>query len=157
MKTKLNRRRIMHTLALGAVAPMLAGCWGSTRVWNQKLSVEVQTPEGLRDGSAVTRVETTHYDTPPPMTATQWSHKVEGEATVVDMGDGKYLFALMSEDTQHLAVFAMADRIPGNDWDRTKAIASLRETFDVPRRLYPLLVTFTDITDPQECGRGEAG
>lgn len=62
--------------------------------WNQKLTVTIGTPNGDRVGSAVMSLSITY--TPTLGFPGGSSTKISGEATVVDLGDGKYLFALIN-------------------------------------------------------------
>lgn len=57
MAIRMNRRVTLGSLlALGTLA--LAGCGDPTPTYRYRLTVEVNTPEGLRTGSSVIEVET---------------------------------------------------------------------------------------------------
>lgn len=90
-------------LLLAAAA--LAGCdpYPDTWRWNQKLTVEVSTPEGVRSGSAVTEVIWQERNR-----TGNFPGSYRGEATVVDLGKGRCLFALIGEQTRYLALRTFA-------------------------------------------------
>ena len=96
--------RIVPLLTLLAAAAPLTGCGDEVYEWRQKVTVEVETPGGLRTGSAVQWVKlfvgkgpTEHYG---------WgvSWRTAGEAVVVDVrpdaapGEPRYLFTLLIGD-----------------------------------------------------------
>ena len=82
------------------VAAVTAIAWNiayPSATWRYKMTVTVETPEGIKTGSAVREV---HVRTEPdilPEAATM-HFSVKGEAVVVDLGHGKYLFAVMDAD-----------------------------------------------------------
>jgi hypothetical protein len=135
---------------------LLTGC-GTNHNWNQKLTVKVNTPNGERIGFAVTRVSVTvgRHIAPDRIV----SLGVRGEATVVDLGGGKYLLALLSSagprGTEYLTdnTFGRPVRKDQDEvtWLNAKysAYKKLRGAVPVPPKNYPLLVTFTDINNPK--------
>lgn len=145
-------------IALAIPALVLAGC-GTDHSWNQKLTVKVDTPNGERVGAAVTRVSVTVGR--QFATDTILSFGVRGEATVVDLGEGKYLFALLSNsgpgNTEYLVDNALGHliKIEQNQDEVSRlnakysAYGNLRGAVPVPSKNYPLLVTFTDINSPK--------
>ena len=120
--------------------------------WNQKLTLTVETPQGERSGSAVVYERVTSGRQLMSGSAVQYD--IKGEATVVEVAPGKYLFALLGEaSTKELAtrvwweVFSEEQK---RDADQAfRMIESLREAREVPPKEYPLLVAFTDINDPK--------
>jgi hypothetical protein len=62
--------------------------------WNQKLTLVVDTPEGVKTGSSVVRIEV-GFDMQILPDAPGFSSNQRGEAVVVDLGGGRTLFALM--------------------------------------------------------------
>jgi len=122
--------------------------------WRYKMTVAVETPEGIKTGSAVREV---HVQRPPiNMPHVTSDVKVKGEAVVVDLGKRGVLFALLrgpkgDEDYPYLVLF---DAFPsGHGGTTPKAIeyystlknAKATLTFDQ----YPMLVTFRDLNDPK--------
>jgi hypothetical protein len=143
----LNRRGFINTLTTIAAALPLAGCWGSTYEWNQKLTLVVDTPEGEKSGAAVTSIFVRSGQMPASASAV--SYKMNGEATVVEVAPGKYLFALLGDlETKELAARVWPGG--GNDADTSWARNERRrESKVLPPKLYPMLVSFKDITDPK--------
>ncbi|MGL1922589.1 MAG: hypothetical protein OCD03_16350 [Hyphomicrobiales bacterium] len=132
-----------------------------TYVWHQKLELVIGTPDGDKVGSSVVRARIAFRTAAFPGQISGfkgWS----GEATVVDLGDGKYLFALVKEpvslaqDTFQYLVPAVTRFKEGNgNRYPTKTllprfIEEIREKAPVVSEYeYPMLVTFDDINDPK--------
>ncbi|WP_420409685.1 hypothetical protein [Hoeflea sp.] len=149
-------RRILRAIALAVliVIGLPIAIWNTiypTYSWGQKTTVTVMTPEGTRSGSAVVRVS--WKDSPDILPdAPHLKYEVRGEATVVDLGDGKYLFALIKgAERRGIAVFG-----DGRSYwlEQIKTVAASRgETREIPSAHRPLLVTFADIDDPASVTR----
>ncbi len=149
-------RRIFVALAL---CLPLSGCdlfgfhdWE----WHQKLTVSVMTPDGLKSGSAVVSVNV--YDTPSWWGLGDFrgagASSLSGEAVTVDLGNGRYLFALLSNYSHETTreTFISKEEQP-----RTKAqviavydrLEKMRSSRELEPEHYPLLVNFDDIQDPE--------
>lgn len=148
-------KRVLVTLAILALFPLLAGCgllgfrnWE----WRQKLVLEVETPNGTVTGSSVVRVDV-RYE--PQIIAHQggFYKSVKGEAAFLEVRPGAYLFALLSVE----AVRAEGTFLPEVKTKKPKDAFAYLEDFTgsalLPRKLYPRLVTFADITDPSTVTR----
>ncbi|RWA59249.1 MAG: hypothetical protein EOQ28_33230 [Mesorhizobium sp.] len=74
-----------------------------------------------------------------------------GEATVVEVLPNRYLFALLGEETKYIALRTFAKEIGGVSVSPTgfAAVSQVHGIRNVPPQHYPLLVTFTDISDPK--------
>jgi hypothetical protein len=141
----------------------LAGCdmFGfRTWSWHQKLTVTVQTPEGPRSGSAVSAawLQMTPKWAGVGDSAGASNSSLSGEAVVVDLGEGRYLFALLkgyNEFTGRLAFFPLPPKPLNKEQDAAvyDQLEALRASTELPRKLYPLLVTFSDIDDPASVAR----
>jgi hypothetical protein len=149
---------MLRILAALALCLTLAGCdmlgfreWE----WRQKLTVSVMTPEGVKTASSVVSVRV--YATP-----SWWGlgdfrgaggGSLSGEAVTVDLGSGRYLFALLTDYSYETARETF---IPKEEQPRTKAeviaaydrLEKIRGSRELAREHYPLLVTFDDINDP---------
>jgi len=130
----------------------------STNHWNHKLTLYIDTPLGEVVASSVINIK---YGS-----ALKWAgamdgpdFTVTGEATVADLGEGRFVFALLTgspDGLQGLAREAYRDkydayRDQARNWDFTKWIRILtfqREERTVPAHAYPMIVTFDDIKDP---------
>lgn len=76
----------------------MEGC-GSDE-WNQKLTVEVSTPEGLKIASSVIAVS--WWKNEWFKDGAPYQSSIAGETAVVDLGGGRHLFALL-QGAQDLA------------------------------------------------------
>ncbi|PLX35548.1 MAG: hypothetical protein C0605_09540 [Hyphomicrobiales bacterium] len=115
-------------------------------VWRQKLTIEVETPQGIKSGSGV--VEVRKYKSEGPLIfpeARGVSSKTVGEAAFVEVAPGRYLFALLQ------GAGALAQNTY-NVSGKMEKIATYMDAMQglraVPNQHYPLLVTFTDINNP---------
>jgi hypothetical protein len=143
---RLTRRAML----LSAAAVPLAGCWGSTYEWNQKLTLIVQTPQGEVTASSVIRASYTYGQM--PMSGNDMSGGYTGEAVVMKFANEKYLFALLNADRTdeyHRLLLTFAADLPDDREAGFAAITKLRGVKEVPRGLYPMLVTFGNLDDPK--------
>jgi hypothetical protein len=144
-----------HKVLVGValLIALLTGWWKyefPSGTWRYKMTVTVETPEGLKTGYAVREVFYT--DGPkllPDVAGSQWG--VKGEAVVVDMGHGAYLFALVDDDGSAWIrddIFPDSPRHPDQNVVRHYAKMEGKKT-TLDKKLYPRFVTFTDIKDPK--------
>jgi len=150
-------KRVLVTLAIFAICFVLLpwGCYRliwPTYAWNQKLTLTVETPQGEVTGSGIVRV--VWSDSPDLFgDAPHWHTKVRGEATVVELGEEKYLFALIG-GAERFGLRVFHERRLPQDTDglasiiRHVAAGRRGVARPVPPEAMPLLVTFTDIADP---------
>jgi len=150
-------------VALAVLAAGLAGCspWDVDR-WNQKVIVEVETPDGVVAGSSVQAVKFSRAKFNVP-DGPSYSFKATGEAVAVEVGPGRFLFALLTGerhfgDAGKLAPVAFVGLASPRGFaspEAVKRVASLPagSRAPLPREAYPLLVTFADIDDPKTVRR----
>ncbi len=125
--------------------------------WRQKLTVAVETPEGVKAGSSVAAVE--WRDGPDLFPdAPHVTSSMRGEATVVDLGGGRTLFALIGgSERRALRAFSGEPLPPDTDslmpFAGRAADAKGQPPVALSRENYPLMVTFTDIADPKTVKR----
>jgi hypothetical protein len=112
-----------------------------------RLTVEVETPEGVKSASAILSVH-------PDKGYSRHGHtSTRGDAVLVDLGGGKNLIALLAhldksldfDDINYVALraYKAAGRNPSfNDMSR------MTGTVPVTGALIPVLVSFTDLSDP---------
>ncbi len=125
----------------------LTGCIPERHAWHQKLTVVVDTPTGQVSGSSVVRVEAVFWGQ-LPATGTEVEYDIRGEATVVEVAPGQYLFVLLGGSQERFKAFA-GDRFAGmtrQEWLRE--IPRQTEPVSIPPQDAPMMVTFGDITDP---------
>jgi hypothetical protein len=126
--------------------------WGPAYQWRQKLTVTVETPEGLKSGSAVTEV-TVHHNRIFKDGA-EWQTDLRGEAVVVDLGSNKFLFVLLGTADEPQSMERLAQEIMfGQNTPRTgeemyERIQATQGVMLVPESLYPVFVTFENLNDP---------
>ena len=79
-------RGFVLSCAASLAALMLSACGDDTPTYRYRMTVEVETPEGLKTGSSVIEVSTdvaSEYTIPTPGKVT---NRVRGEAAAVDLG-----------------------------------------------------------------------
>lgn len=166
--------RGVMTLMAGLVV-MLSGCGTALPDYRYRLTVEVETPEGLKTGSSVVEVSTSTTSSISIPSPGAVRHRLSGEAVTIDLGQRGTLFALLRSDVDvdwatnllfRLApeVGAVRDENGRYDSDasfraryeamlQNRRLIVLPKTFhhirvlrDMPAR--PMLVRFRDVTDP---------
>ncbi|MCP4183593.1 MAG: hypothetical protein GY761_09790 [Hyphomicrobiales bacterium] len=128
-----------------------------TYTWNQKLTLEVETPEGVKSGSSVIEARVVYQPTLGFPEGKGMSNHWRGEATIVDLGQKRFLFALLghpvneAQATFKNSILQDPDaRYPVISYSK---LVRLRQKAVVPFSHLPLLVTFTDINDPASVKR----
>ena len=90
------RRSILRSLSL-LVAASFTGCSGPSFSFRYRLTIEIDTPQGLKSGSSV--LETTIQDDTKvawyPPEARLARRRMKGEAIAIDLGGGQHLIALL--------------------------------------------------------------
>ncbi|MCL6284804.1 hypothetical protein M3P21_14805 [Ruegeria sp. 2012CJ41-6] len=117
--------------------------------WHQKLVLYLDTPTGPMTASSVIRVDFTG--------ARAWMQQMDsnhtdltGEAVVADLG-GRYLFALIEEGAGKLIwlILSNENEDVGGFKESIRRVERQAEPLEVPRKLWPQMVTFGDIHDPK--------
>jgi len=178
MAMRIPIRHLVALLAVLTALLALSGCAGASERlpdYRYRLTVEVDTPEGLKTGSSVIEVSTAvagKYTIPNPSVISQ---RVRGEAVAVDLGKRGVLFALLhsegNADWASNVMFRFAPDIPPTHdaegrFDspahfkarfkamlRQRGLIALPATFPEGSALRdqsprPMLVRFIDIADP---------
>ena len=120
--------------------------------WRYRITVEVETPEGLKTGSAVREISNSASSVKILDFPEQGNPaKEHGEAVVVDLGERGVFFALISDRSDHELYEAFPTRgettVEGiKHFNRLKPgmKAELKN-----KRYWPKMVTFTDMDDPK--------
>lgn len=121
--------------------------------WNQNLTVEVETPEGVVSGSSVVKAIMTYKPNLLPE-ASGASKTIRGEATVIELPNGRYLFVLLGDPiamAQHsfaAKIGGNADARPNGNSEYFSNLSDMEESVPLLRDRYPLFVTFEDLDDP---------
>lgn len=124
-----------------------------TYTWRYKTTIIVETPEGLKTGSAV-RETTVDYAVCMGCTP---KVSTKGEAAFVDLGKRGKVFEVMGTDP-HMVVFSAFPGPPGLTREGQKYYSTLKNAkvslntgnlqYDMFTQ-YPTMVTFKDIKDPK--------
>jgi hypothetical protein len=132
-------------ILLLAAAFALFGC-GRPVAWHQKLTLVILTPAGEVTGSSVVAIDARYFG---QSIGNEVEYDFTGEAAVVEVLPGKYLFALLGEPGEWF-YRAESGRFLGKDRGEW--------LFEIPKQrhpvhLYPdhepMLVTFEDINKPE--------
>ncbi len=125
------------------VVPYSGGLMGDIRRY--KMTVEIQTPEGLKIGSAVREIRLNSSVISIKLPESHTGGDLEGEAVVVDLGKRGQVFALI--DSSNL--------IEGISWQAASDLHGFNQKstpigtkWTMSFRDYPRLVAFKDINNP---------
>ena len=124
--------------------------------WRYRMTVTVETPEGLKTGSAVREVHFAHSKpTPPSKRISGIKRRFKGEAVAVNLGERGVLFALL-KGYVYGNYYEMIPRYafptePG--YYTTEGFEYYSQLKDAKTTLtptqYPMFVMFRDINDPK--------
>ncbi len=123
--------------------------------WRYEMTVVVETPEGIKTGSAVRQVSNSSFIRLINWPGAGPGANFKGEAVAVDLGKRDYLFAILGVNPEYEYYGAYpnphgAGTVAGIRyynwmlWGKKKTILN-PETFTY----YPTFVTFKDINDPK--------
>lgn len=121
-----------------------------TYSWKYKITVEVETPEGIKTGSAVREVtnrDNTLLGEQIPSAGSRISY-VKGEAVVIDLGKRGVIFALIEHGSYGELYSAFSIKNPSNSTDDFNKL-KLGMVASLPQENWPMFVTFKDIGDPK--------
>jgi hypothetical protein len=153
---------IMRLVVVLAMSLCLTSC-GRTETYRYKLTLAVNTPDGLKRGTSV--VEAVFFDVSIPERGTM--HKLRGEALYLDLGPGaRPLIALLTKQlhpkygkdlrwTRDAGpeikwLSRLYGLTPSEDYvDDLPRIAQARGSRRIDPADLPDLVTFADINDPK--------
>lgn len=117
--------------------------------WNQRLTLMIETPQGEVRGSAVTEVSVTYHSNASLNFGTEVVYGLTGEAAVVEVLPGKYLFALIAGDEERFAGAAKERFVGLKRCEWLREIPRQTEAVTLTGDLIPTLVTFDDIMKPE--------
>ncbi|MCC6597232.1 MAG: hypothetical protein IT559_00380 [Alphaproteobacteria bacterium] len=143
-------------IALGILVVSVVAAYAAVQVgldqysWNYKITINIETPEGIKSGSAVREVtnrDNTIFGEKIPEAGARIS-SVKGEAVVVDLGARGVVFGLIEHGSygELYSAFGVANAsntTEGFDRLKTGAKAAL------PEENWPMFVTFTERDDPK--------
>lgn len=137
--------------AVGLIVIVIVGynVIGPDFTWSQTLVLEIETPSSLKTGTSTVSMAVGRHSGIPGFGSRGYK-SLRGEATVVEVAPGRYLFALLSGQKELAQKVFADDIIPRSKGygQSLKLLVGLRKTRAIPLDQYPLLVTFDDINDP---------
>lgn len=149
--------RILLLVLAGGLLLALVQCRGVFRgwwieenwSWHQRLSLVVDTPSGPQTAANVVACEARRLGGALVLPdARGFSVGCTGEAVVLEVAPGRYLFALLGAPNPFEVFFPREAPV-----EVAPQLEALREVRAVPRRQYPTLVTFGDVADPTTVAR----
>lgn len=153
---------LARSMLLAALAS-LSAC-NQLPSYRYRLSVEVETPEGVRTGSSVIEVKSRQGAAFPGPEAGSLVEEVRGEAVVVDLGSRGTLFALLrhgdGSDGVGRYAWALLPKTNGGRRETQEEIAAIkavRGPVELEPHMYPMLVRFRDLSEPTSVELVEPG
>lgn len=136
---------------IGTVTAFAVNSKTKKHIWRYRITVEVETPEGVKSGSSVWEVKLE-----PAKIAKLHGFKdhYRGDAVMVDLGKRGYLFALKKDPSSRqyikTVLFNMFPSTPPVGKDKFKFYDNLKSgRAVVPEKLYPTFVYLRDIDNPK--------
>jgi hypothetical protein len=164
MERRNEMVRILQAAWLALAALTLPGCAAAEDKapdYRYRLTVEVETPDGLRTGSSVIEVRRRMGRTTMDGYGPVLLSRVHGEAVAVDLPGGKTLYALLRSGNDvdwatRVVAFLSPDQGDENPLDDVLLMEGKQELprmwprvgHIAERPAYPMLVTFGDEADP---------
>lgn len=118
--------------------------------WRYKMTVEIETPEGIKTGSAVREMNLLFE--PRPLYKPHPYHvsfKMQGEAVVVDLGERGVVFVLVTSSSYPEVTNNIAGPAPLTIKGAEYYSALKDEKASLQPGKYPKIVTFKNINDPK--------
>ena len=137
------------TLLLAIPALIAALFFGINRnhSWYQQLTVTIATPAGQVVGSSVTSV-TRHAGIKSMGEMSLGRTSLRGEALAIEVTPGRWMFVLIGR--QENLLYAMLTAAKHETYaEALPRILQQTTPLTVPPDYYPMMATFTDITDPK--------
>jgi hypothetical protein len=147
------RTRIARLGLLGLALLALTACSGPSFSVRYRLTVEIDTPDGLKSASSV--LELTVRDDTKVVTVVGGNmlhYSGRGEAVFVDLGRGRHVIALTALASAPYSSGLMTSFMGAFKIDNTLAIKSLTGrpgVHDIPTNTLPALAILRDIADPR--------
>ena len=118
--------------------------------WRYKMTVEIDTPEGVKSGSAVREVSMVFE--PRPHNPSRPYHStidVKGEAVVINLGQRGAVFAIIRSGAYAAVTRTIAGPPPGMiEGAEFYSSLEIGTKAQMESKRYPDLCTFTDLNDP---------
>ncbi len=156
MPRRLSRMLILCLAAL-AVSALLAGCslFADHASMRFRMTVEVETPDGVRTGSSVMEVRSAKY---VRLTSEERPGSIGliGEAVVVDLADGPLFALLVNDDVPPRLAFRVVAALDPRVNRQQSSVETVRRLgkapgkvkAELPREHWPKMLRFSDLADP---------
>ncbi len=142
----------------GVLAAAVGQASKKTYSWRYKMTVEIETPEGIKTGSSVREVTILFMptgNTHPKDRKYNNYISMKGEAVVVDLGERGTVFAILSgpllgvDYGKRIPFYVFPHDPPGGTIEGAKYYSELKGKKVLEPTYYPMFVTFTDLDDPK--------
>lgn len=145
----MRKNALLFLLFLLGIPTLLLWDFVVCKTWNYKITVNIETPEGLKTGSAVRKMygrrELAGYTGGSAIVF----YDVKGEAVVVDLGERGVLFAVMGTNDYYTFINSFPVG-PMNNIKTIRAYAGLHNAkTSLALKDRPLMVMFKDVKDPK--------
>jgi hypothetical protein len=121
-----------------------------TYSWRYKITVEIDTPEGIKTGSSVREATVLFIptgNTHPNAQKYNSYTSMKGEAVIIDLGERGKVFAVQNSGDYGLP-FEVFEGPPGRTLEGAKFYGELKAKGELGRDHYPMFVMFKDMNDP---------
>lgn len=146
---KPSRKFVVLAVIVGAIASCSLA-WSTaypSGTWRYKITVSVDTPEGIKTGSAVREVMVVQRENPAP-DRPRGKATVKGEAVVIDLGKRGVLFSIIKGDDYRHTFKAFPYSRGGTTPEGVEYYSHLKNAkAELPNNLFQL-VRFKDLKDP---------
>ncbi|MGP0591296.1 hypothetical protein ACTRXD_01990 [Nitrospira sp. T9] len=147
---------LIGALVLAGVSVAYCQHFWFPHTWHQKMTLEVEADGQRYTGSSVVEVSWRKNDPIGAANGPEWIGGIRGEAPYLEVPGHGVLFGLISfaGNSSYAADLATQVITDWKGWARGPQEFSLAKTAEgqtltIPHDRYPLLVTFSDITDPK--------
>lgn len=153
----MMERRTFILVGAAGFCSLVSGCDSLIGVtYRYRLTVEVDSPQGMRRGSSVDEVTAWEGIAIPGPEAGGFHARFRGEAVAVDLPGKQTLFILL-DNVEYLLLSSYKPYLPriSDPYDRMRAAKKLRVVATVPPsidggvNLYPRFVRFHNLNDPK--------
>jgi hypothetical protein len=162
-QSRITRRGALGLASCGAAVTLLGACGQKSASLRYRITVDVETPDGVRSGSSVIESRRVMGSRGLLRGIDTGSSRFFGEAAVVDLGGSRYLFALLISPIDGLDPNRLADRVfrypelappispeSRETWlDAYREANTLMPATQLRRADYPALATFVDVAAPE--------
>jgi hypothetical protein len=133
---------------MGRQVYCLSGACAELQSWNQKLTLVIDTPAGEVTAVSVVQISSAYHGGHATIGANEVSYLEKGEAAMVEVLPGRWLFALVGGDAQRFYTAAEGRFIGMQRSEWLRQIPQQRGAVTLLPNFVPELVTFDDVNEP---------